>query len=319
MPNTFLKPETISRTALGLLRRELILPRLVTRLGIEDFRGAKNDTVNVRVPARLTAREYEWRTRTNPIVLDDISETSVPVVLDSHPYSAIAITDEELTLDIADFGIQVLNPQVLAVAEELEALVAVAIEGAPYDPAQFVDYTETADGAGAAFYKALVDARKILNDAHVPAEGRFVALGSTVEAAVLKEDAFRKVNEAGSSDALREAVIGRAAGFTIIGNVQGLSPDFAVAAHRSAFAFANVAPEVPDGATAGGGMVFDGFALRWIRDYDPSYLRDRSVVSSFAGAASVNDGPDVDIDGAGPGGPVPTNQRAVKFNFTPAA
>ena len=57
MPNTFLKPETIARTGLGLLRRELILPRLVTRLGIEDFRGAKNDTVNVRVPARLAARD----------------------------------------------------------------------------------------------------------------------------------------------------------------------------------------------------------------------------------------------------------------------
>ncbi len=319
MANTFLKPETISRTALGLLRRELILPRLVTRLGIEDFRGAKNDTVNVRVPSRLTAREYEWRTRTNPVVLDDVTETSVPVVLDSHPYSAVAVTDEELTLDIADFGMQVLNPQVLAVAEELESLVAAAIEGAPYDPAKVVDYTEDADGAGAAFYKALVDARKILNDAHVPAEGRFVALGSTVEAAVLKEDAFRKVNESGSSDALREAVIGRAAGFTIIGNVQGLSPDFAVAAHRSAFAFANVAPEVPEGATMGRALTFDGFALRWIRDYDPNYLRDRSVVSSFAGAASVNDGPEVDIDGAGPDPAVPTNQRAVKIAFTPAA
>src|SRR3546814_2543696 len=73
-----------------------------------------------------------------------------------------------------------------------------------------------------------------------------------------------------------------------------------------------------DLATAGGGMVFDGFAMRWIRDYDPNYLRDRSVVSSFAGAASVNDGPDVDIDGAGPDPAVPTNQRAVKFNFTAA-
>lgn len=305
MPNTFLKSETISRTALGLLRRELILPRLVTRLGIEDFRGAKNDTVNVRVPARLTAREYEWRTRTNPITLDNITETSVPVALSEHPYSAVAVTDEELTLDISDFAVQVLNPQILAVAEALEASIAAAIEGANYDVT--IPYTETADGVGAAFYRALVDARKALNDAKVPASERFVALGSSVEAAVLKEDAFRKVNEAGSNDALREAIIGRAAGFTIIGNVQGLAPGFAVAGHRSAFAFANVAPEVPSGVSMGASTVFDGLAMRWIRDYDPNYLRDRSVVSSFAGSASVEDG-GTEL--------APLNVRAVKFDFT---
>lgn len=305
MPNTFLKPETIARTGLGLLRRELILPRLVTRLGIEDFRGAKNDTVNVRVPARLAAREYEWRTRNNPIVLDDIEETSVPVALTEHPYSAVAVSDEELTLDITDFATQVLNPQILAVAEALEAAIATAIEGATY--AVEIPYAETEDGTGAAFYRALVDARKALNDAKVPASERFVALGSSVEAAVLKEDAFRRVDESGSSDALRDAVIGRAAGFTIIGNVQGLSPDFAVAGHKSAFAFANVAPEVPSGVPLGASTVFDGLAMRWIRDYDPNYLRDRSVVSSFAGAASVEDG---EADEA------PANVRAVKIDFT---
>ena len=305
MPNTFLKPETISRTALGLLRRELILPRLVTRLGIEDFRGAKNDTVNVRVPARLTAREYEWRTRTNPITLDDIAETSVPVALSEHPYSAVAVTDEELTLDIADFATQVLNPQILAVAEALEASIAAAMEAANYGVE--IPYLETEDGSGAAFYRALVDARKALNDAKVPASERFVALGSSVEAAVLKEDAFRRVDESGSSDALREAIIGRAAGFTIIGNVQGLSPDFAVAGHRSAFAFANVAPEVPSGVSMGSSTVFDGLAMRWIRDYDPNYLRDRSVVSSFSGSASVEDG-GTEED--------PLNVRAVKIAFT---
>ena len=304
MPNTFLKPETISRTALGLLRRELILPRLVTRLGIEDFRGAKDDTVNVRVPARLTARDYEWRTRTNPIVLDDISETSVPVVLTEHPYSAVAVTDEELTLDITDFATQVLNPQVLAVAEALEAVLGTVIEGATY--AAEVDYAESEDGVGSPFYRALVDARKALNDAKVPASERFVLLGSSVEAAALKEDAIRV--ETGSSDALREAIIGRVAGFTVIGNVQSLAADFAVAAHRSAFAFANVAPEVPSGVAMGQSTVFDGLALRWIRDYDPNYLRDRSVVSSFAGAASVEDGES---------GGNPANVRAVKIAFTP--
>ena len=48
-------------------------------------------------------------TRTNPIVLDDIAEAPVPVVLTEHPHSAVAVTDEELTLDITDFATRVLN------------------------------------------------------------------------------------------------------------------------------------------------------------------------------------------------------------------
>lgn len=313
MANEFLSAERIVAQGLGLLRRELILPRMVQRLGIADFRGAKDDTVNVRVPAILNAREYEWRTRNNPIVVDEIIEESIPVTLNKHPYSAIAITDEELTLNIRDWGEQVATPQTIAVAEKLESYIADAIIAANYAHAA-IDFEESADPASQAspFYNALVDARKVLNDAKVPAAGRVVALGSSVEAAALKEPGFRRVDQSGSTDALREAIIGRAAGFTVIGNVQSLPEGFAVAFHPSAFAFANVAPEVPAGATAGATLVFDGLAMRWIRDYDSPYLRDRSVYSAFAGAASVEDGRDDHGQLNG------TNIRAVTFNFIPA-
>lgn len=312
MPNDFLQAETILRQGLGLLRRELILPRLVTRLGIADFRGAKDDTVNVRVPAILDAREYEWRTRNNPIVFDTLVEQSIPVVLNKHPYSAVAITDEELTLDITSWGTQVASPQIIALAEKLESYVAAAMIAADYraDPVVFDPYEPgTSDPNDSPFYNALVDARKVLNDQHVPMAGRVVILGSGVEAVALKEPSLRKVNDSGSDDALRDATLGRLAGFTVIGNVQSVPEDFALAFHPSAFAFANVAPEVPDGATAGATMTFEGLAMRWIRDYDPNYLRDRSVYSSFAGAASVADGRDShgELD--------ETNIRAVKIEM----
>lgn len=313
MANEFLRAERIIAQGLGLLRRDLILPRMVTRLGIADFRGAKDDTINIRVPAILQAREYEWRTRTNPIVVDEITEESIPVQLNKHPYNAIAITDEELTLDITDWGAQVASPQIIAVAEKLESYVAAAMQNANY-AATPIDFLESADPASQAspFYNALVDARKVLNDNHVPTAGRVVALGSAVEAAALKEPGFRRVDQSGSTDALREAIIGRTAGFTVIGNVQSLPENFAVAFHPSAFAFANVAPEVPAGAAAGATLVFDGLAMRWIRDYDAPYLRDRSVYSAFAGAASVEDGRDDhgQLNGS--------NIRAVTFNFVPA-
>lgn len=299
MANSFLTAPTIVAQTLGLLERELVLPRLVSTFGNTDFRGAIGDTLTMRVPAIATARDYTWRTRPSPIVVDDLVEAGVDVSLDSHVYSAVSITDEQLTLDIRSFGDQVLQPQVRAVAEKLEGIIADALTNAPATAIGFDAGTDDA-------FDVAVDARRLLNTNNVALADRVLLLGADVEAAFLKSDKLSKTNEAGTDSALRDAVIGRVAGFTVVTS-NGIPADEAYAFHRSAIAFANVAPAVPDGVNFGAAQQYAGLALRWIRDYDPNYLRDRSVVSSFAGAASVNTA-----------GATPTNQRAVRINFTPA-
>lgn len=284
MANTFLKPEKIAQTALDLLQREIILPRLVWRFGLSDFQGAKDDTITVRVPAVLTARDYEWRTRNNAIVMDDLTETGVDVTLDTHPYSAVAVTDEQLTLDIVNFGTQVLQPQVRAVAERLEALIATTLGGAIVPAAAEIPHTiGTTDG-----YVTAVKARKVLNMQNVPMAGRVLLLGANLEEDFLNSDHLTLVDQSGSDSALRDGTLGRILGFTVVTS-NAIDPDIGYAFHSTAIAFGNVAPTVPDGATFGASEATDGLAMRWIRDYDPNYLRDRSVVSSFAGAASVEE------------------------------
>lgn len=317
MANTFLSPDILSGTALERLRRELMLPRYVRRLGLADFRGKVDDTVNIRVPAILDARDYEFRTRTAPIVLDEITETSVPITLDQHIYSAVGLTDEELTLDIFDFTAQVLEPQVISVAEKIEALIATEMVNATYAHDDVV-YAESATSEGTPFYMALVEARKTLNAAHVPQGNRVVLIGSDVEAAALKEEDLRRVNTSGGSQTLRQGELGTLAGFTIVTS-QSVPGDFGIAFHSSAFAFANVAPVVPDGVVSGRSVTEGGIAMRYIRDYDPNYLRDRSVISSFAGTGSIEDG-EYEPDPIGdPGVMAPANKRAVLIDFTAAA
>lgn len=311
MAHTFLKPEALVNLGLGMLRRELLLPRLVQRVAFDQFRGVKDDTVNIKVPAVLSAREYAWRNdRTDAIVADNITELSLPITVNKHPYSAVQITDEQLTMDIRDFGEQVAAPQIRAVAEKLESYIATAMSGATY--AAEVDF----DAASDDFYSVLVAARKALNVANVPSAGRVVVLGANVEEAVLNQDTIRKATNSGdaiASSVLQDAVITRIAGFTIVGNVNSVDPDFAVAYHQSAFGFANAAPLVPAGAPFGATTSSDGFALRWVRDYDSDRMRDRSVFDAFAGAISVEDGRD------GTGALTDENVRAVKINFTAAS
>lgn len=317
MANAFLKPETIAAQALGLLQREIALTRLVTAHAAADFIGAKDDTVNVKVPAVLTAREQGWRSGSS-ITVDDITETSVPVVLNKHPYHAGSILDEQLTLDISDFGMQVTMPQVRAVAEKLEGYVAAGIAAAPIT--NVVEFDRTASDGTEDPYKVLLACNKVLNTNNVPRSERFVVVGADIEEAFLGDDRLSKVNESGSDDALREATVGRIAGFTIVGS-NAIAADEAYAFHRSAFVFANVAPAVPAGATSGASTAYEGLAMRWLRDYDSDKLTDRSVVSSFAGFASVDDGPDTgdSIDPDGAADTAPENIRAVVINYTPPA
>lgn len=301
MANTLLKPERIVRTALGILSRELVLGNLFFKATIEDFRGAKSDTVSFRIPAVLTAREYAWRNdRSSPIVIDDLTETKVDVTLNHDFYSAVRITDEELTLDITDFGYQVLQPQLRAVAEKAESVIATALSGATY--ASEVDFVEGTDDP----VHVVIDARKALNLANVPQAGRFLLVGANVEAAILKADGLIRVDQSGSDSALRDATIGRIAGFTVVTS-NSIDPDAAYAAHQTAVVLGAVAPANPAGAVRSASASYQGWGMRWLQDYDPTILADRSIVSTFAGATAVEDSDDDEMI------------RAVKINFTGAA
>lgn len=306
MANSFLKPTVINRYALKLLEREIVLPRLVWTFGSAEFQGAFNDTLTLRLPAVLAAREYNWRNdRSSPIVADDVTETSVPVTLNHDFYSAVNITDEQLTMDIVDFGEQVLVPQVKAVARKTEDLIASTMTAATFATNGTLTLdASTSKGA----WQTIVEARRVLNVANVPSDSRILLVGSDVEAHLLLDDTFTRADSIGpelAASALQDATITRKGGFTIVGS-NAISPDVAYAFHPTAFAFANVAPIVPDGVTSGARDSQAGIALRWIRDYDPLHLQDRSVVSSFSGCTSVAD------DGT-------HNVRAVKINYFPSS
>jgi hypothetical protein len=295
--NSFIKPTVIANMVLGLLERELILPRLVTRMGINEFRGAYNDTVTVRIPAYTTAREQTWRSG-SAITLDDLTESSFPVTLNKHPYSAVAIQDEELTLDIVNFSQQVLAPQIRAVAEKLESYVYAAMTGADLHWATISIGVGDAPGGGGTDYDAdakdvlvaLNEANRRLNVKNVPRSDRVIVLGADIEAALLNGSQLLSASDAGTDDALRNATVGRLYGCPVI-STNSIPTSEAWVFHQSAFILANVAPVVPDGVVTGATASSDGLAVRWIRDYDPTTLRDRSVVSAFAGYASVEEDP----------------------------
>lgn len=286
MANTFIKATQVVNAAALLLEREIVLPRLVWTQPDANFKGALDDTVTLRVPATFSSRTRTMRSTTG-LTADDLTETSVPVQLTDHVYKLLNITDEQLTLDITDFATQVLNPQVRAVARGMEDVIASELQSAVAEEMLAVDISSP-PASGEAF-AILVNARRALNEQNVDRSDRVVVLGSSLEAWFLQDPVVNNHNS-GNRDALEEATLNRLAGFTIVGS-NALSPTEGYAFHRTAIAFANVAPEIPAGASMGARTSTANLALRYLRDYNPTNSTgpvDRSLVDAFCGAAVAN-------------------------------
>ena len=311
MANTFIKATQVVQMARLLLQREIVLPQLVwSDFTKQQFQYAYNDTVTMSVPAVMSSRSRTMRSSTG-LTADDLTETSVDVKLDTHVYKLLNITDEQLTLDIKDFGAQVLAPQIRAVAEGLEDVIAAELAAAT-SASTDVQFLEGTDDP----YRVLLLARKALNDLNVPQDGRVFVCGSSVELALLESDRISKASNSGdaiASTALTDATIARVAGFRIV-QINALDADEAYAFHRTAVAFGAFAPAIPQGASDGSQVSSEGIGMRYLRDYNPTNSTgpvDRSLVDVFAGAASVEE-TDPDESGA-----TPENRRLVKIDFTP--
>jgi len=284
-----------------------VLPGLVWHNAGGSFQGAAGDTITIRVPARTQARSRTLRGArglasegTGIIQMDELTEHSVDVTLDEAIYSAIATTDEELTLDINDFAAQILAPQVRAVAEGLENKVADEMVSAPWTAANSVEIpravlvgTNTPSTTDWDVFRGLVSVRKKMNVANLPQNDRIVVVGPGMEEAFLNDahlNRFDGSGDSGPGSALRDATLGRIAGFNQVVVSNALPSNIGFAFHRTAFVLSLQAPAVPSGVPFGTSQSYQGLAMRYIRDYDFRNVQDRGMVDIYAGTNSVVDG-----------------------------
>ncbi|MFJ7202101.1 hypothetical protein ACIQWR_00995 [Streptomyces sp. NPDC098789] len=266
-----------------MLEQELIIPNLFQKTGIDQFKGADNDTVTVKVEGVLPFHDYAFRNdRSQPIQFDEYSERKIAVTFGGNSYSAVKLTDEQNDFDIDQWS-KLLRPQVRAVGRGLQRRAVKTLTNQ--------NYNVTIGNAGQNLRGALIEARRVLNKLHSPKEGRYLLVGSDFESALLTDEKLNLAQNVGDSEAesaLRTASLGERFGFRIIVD-QTIPTDTAFAFASSAFIFLSGAPSVPQSVPYGATTSFEGIALRWIRDYDSLYLQDRSVVNTYNGFRSVTD------------------------------
>lgn len=277
MAHNFVNPDQVVGTAIALVRDDLVLAQTVNRDFEAEYGGGRGSSVNVRVPATLTARTRALGA-TTAITADELTEDTVAVALDEEAYSAVDVTDAVMTLNIQDFARQVLAPQTTALVEHVENKVAAEMSGLAEDV--------TIDWNASAPAKTFTAVRAKLRKLGIPAAGLYAACGVDVYAALL-DSGVLDMPQTGSNDALLNAEVRRLRGFNVFESNR-LADDDIVFYHRDAFTLAVRAPLIPQGAAFGKSLAENGFALRWIKDYNSSTLQDRSVVSTFLGAQAMS-------------------------------
>jgi hypothetical protein len=120
MPNTLITPSIIAREILDRLYENAIMAQLVHRDFEPDFGGSQGDTITVRRPAQFVASRYN---RTNGITVQNATETSFPVTLNTLLDVSFAVTAEELTLKVNDFSTQFLDPAATAIALKVDSIL----------------------------------------------------------------------------------------------------------------------------------------------------------------------------------------------------
>lgn len=273
-------PEQAARSTLAALRYLTVLPRTVRQDFSQEFVPGRGTVVNIRNPITVgDARTYTAANRTarDAIVFDDLSETTIPVTLDTQVYKAVRLPDDFATFTLQSMEQQVLRPQAESVVDGITAPLLAELNALTLDA--------TVDGTDVR--TVLIQARAILNEAKVPMSDRFAVFSPEAEAIALQDEILQRANEAGSDGVLREATIGRLFGFTLLVD-PGLSANRVVVYHRDAFAHVTRPSRNPEGAGASATIAQDGFALRWLQHYNPLQLEDQSVVDTFVGADTLD-------------------------------
>lgn len=269
MPNNLITQEIgpVSRQSLGLLHEAILLPTLMYFDTSTDGSLAIGDTVNVRTPASFSAKEF---VEANGIEIQNITEGSIPVVLDKILDVSVKLTSKELTLDVTNFGRQVTAPAMAAIAEGCEERAALLLEEAT------TTVPMVKDGTAVAPAKTLNEMAGHLNNARVPKGRRVTVVGTDFATKLRNSSNLLPVDVSGSSEALREATVTRLAGTTVYESSY-VDPEAAFMFAPEAFVFVTRALETMGTSQSQVGS-FEGVSIRTVLDYD---ITKKATVASW--------------------------------------
>jgi len=194
--NTLITPTLVAQMALARLRNNLVYPNLVHRDYSGDFQNRVGDTVNVRIPASLTAYKFS-----SSITTQDTTESYVAVKLNKLADVSPVITSKEWTLSIKDFEEQIVGPAIDAIAQMIDSDIAATLFGNASNEVSSTSATVST-------LANVADVAKKLDIAKAPNSNRRLVMSPYHKYRYGLVDNLAKAAYAGDNDMLRRADLG---------------------------------------------------------------------------------------------------------------
>ncbi len=289
--STIYPPEVWAIESLLVLRDNLLMAGLVHR-DFEAEVAQAGDTVRTRKPQKLTVQDFSAQSGTTAsagLTIENLNAREVTVVLDKHKYTSFIVEDRDAATSIKDLREEFIIPAIDPISQQVDDDVCTEYTtGADYTGTDTV--SSVADGTiglGATIDENdIIEARRTLNVAQCPPNGRNLVLGTTHESNLLGRTLFHQANTAGTTAALREGNLGRAFGFEtyMSQNIPNASDTDSTAQslafHKNVLALVTrPLPQVPAGLGASSATrVIDNVGMRVTNSYEHTF---KGVVVSF--------------------------------------
>lgn len=167
------------------------------------------DTVHITQFDKPEIRSY---TKNSDITWDTLSSTQQSMTVDQANYFALTVDDIDRRQALTGFVEQSTQEAGFELAAGSDGFLASLMAS---EAGNTLDAVTVGEAQGDA-YQVLVDLRTALARTNTPDQGRFVVVPPEVYGVLLGDDRFIRADAAGTTEGLRNGVVGRAAGFDVI-------------------------------------------------------------------------------------------------------
>ena len=335
----FLDPQKRVDLAVAELARRSRLSGVVTVVDGDSLAGttdgAGKPQIFFETEATTVARDYEFRTRNEPIKFDEVYRSKHAISIDQHMTQAVRTTPEEDFFDEVRYATDVLPAAVEAIADRMDAKITAKIVAA--SDLKITDLALSADGdpEGKSALRQVLAINARLNPTGMPRSGRRLLLGANVWSWLVASDATRLYDPSQALTVYRQGVGGSIANLEIVDGTDILGENEFRVLHPSWCIVPTAAGSLPTSGVAWARKAaYEGWALRMVKGYSLDWDREGTALHTYYKLNELKDeiqrhtkaSADAANDGSVAGQPVITdnklvftskNVRMAKGSFTP--
>lgn len=290
MANTYLKPQQYINAVFAELLLNQRFGGLITPFSGDAFVGTLNDTLLYETEAVTIARDYEFRTRNNPIIFDEIAKNVLPLVIDQHMTVANKWTDEEKKFDLDSVRTKIARPMAKAMIRRFDAKILAGLQAATWAVTDLnVTAPTAANETDRSALQSALGLKAKLDAVGTPSDGRKLVLGANPFLYFAASKATLAYDKSQALTVFQKGVYGRIADFDIIDGTQFLGADEIIAVHPSWAVLPNAAPENPADLSFTERLSVGGYSARLAGQYHLPWASDALLLNTFWGLSEIKD------------------------------